>query len=228
MSAAVGDLERSAEPLDEVANGSPTPGDRRPRSSTLDEADAGRPPCAAFVTGFPPRSGLGWGRGGRYSPSPPLPSSFPGFLGYSSRPVAIGSSGSASSATPDPDQAPLQGDEGAPEAWLAFDDAVLEALGDVRAGQEAILLTWLHRARRDVLSVRPRGDPSRPETGVFSTRSPDRPNPIGLHRVEIVAVEGRGCGAQPRGPRRDADPRPEAGPRAAGRALSPGAGRARA
>ncbi len=90
----------------------------------------------------------------------------------------------------DPDRAPKQGDEGAPEAWLVFDDAVLEALGDVRAGQEAILLTWLHRGRRDVLRVHPRDDPSRPETGVFSTRSPDRPNPIGLHRVEIVAVEG--------------------------------------
>jgi tRNA-Thr(GGU) m(6)t(6)A37 methyltransferase TsaA len=90
----------------------------------------------------------------------------------------------------DPDRAPKQGDEGAPEAWLVFDDEVLEALGDVRAGQEAILLTWLHRARRDVLRVHPRDDPSRPETGVFRTRSPDRPNPIGLHRVEIVAVEG--------------------------------------
>ena len=53
------------------------------------------------------------------------------------------------------------------------------------------MLTWLHRARRDVLRVHPRGDPARPEQGVFSTRSPDRPNPIGLHRVEIVAVEGR-------------------------------------
>jgi tRNA-Thr(GGU) m(6)t(6)A37 methyltransferase TsaA len=90
----------------------------------------------------------------------------------------------------DPGLAPKQGDEGSPEAWLAFDDAVLEALGDVRPGQEAILLTWLDRARRDVLRVHPRDDPERPETGVFSTRSPDRPNPIGLHRVEIVAVEG--------------------------------------
>jgi tRNA-Thr(GGU) m(6)t(6)A37 methyltransferase TsaA len=90
----------------------------------------------------------------------------------------------------DPDRAPKQGDEGAPEAWLVFDDAVLAALGDVRPGQEAILLTWLDRARRDVLRVHPRSDPGRPETGVFSTRSPDRPNPIGLHRVEIVAVEG--------------------------------------
>ncbi len=90
----------------------------------------------------------------------------------------------------DPDRAPKQGDEGAPEAWLVFDDAVLEGLGDVRPGQEAILLTWLDRARRDVLRVHPRDDPGRPVTGVFSTRSPDRPNPIGLHRIEIASVEG--------------------------------------
>jgi len=90
----------------------------------------------------------------------------------------------------DPDSAPRQPDEGAPEAWLAFDQAVREALRNLRAGDEIMLLTWLDRARRDVLSVHPRGDPSRPEEGVFSTRSPHRPNPIGLHRVEIAAVDG--------------------------------------
>jgi tRNA-Thr(GGU) m(6)t(6)A37 methyltransferase TsaA len=90
----------------------------------------------------------------------------------------------------DPDSAPRQPDEGAPEAWLAFDEAVREALRNLRAGDEIVLLTWLDRARRDVLSVHPRGDPSRPEEGVFSTRSPHRPNPIGLHRVEIAAVDG--------------------------------------
>jgi tRNA-Thr(GGU) m(6)t(6)A37 methyltransferase TsaA len=90
----------------------------------------------------------------------------------------------------DPDSAPRQPDEGAPEAWLAFDEAVREALRNLRAGDEIMLLTWLDRARRDVLSVHPRGDPSRPEEGVFSTRSPHRPNPIGLHRVEIAAVDG--------------------------------------
>ncbi len=88
------------------------------------------------------------------------------------------------------EQAPKQPDEGAPEAWLVFDPAVREGLRDLRAGGDVLLLTWLDRARRDVLAVHPRGDLSRPETGVFSTRSPDRPNPIGLHRVAIVAIDG--------------------------------------
>jgi tRNA-Thr(GGU) m(6)t(6)A37 methyltransferase TsaA len=90
----------------------------------------------------------------------------------------------------DPARAPKQGDEGAPEAWLAFEPTVLAGLEGIRAGDEVILLTWLDRARRDVLRVHPRGDPSRPEQGVFNTRSPHRPNPIGLHRVEIVSIEG--------------------------------------
>jgi tRNA-Thr(GGU) m(6)t(6)A37 methyltransferase TsaA len=84
----------------------------------------------------------------------------------------------------DPASAPKQGDEGAPEAWLAFVPAVLEALDGLRAGDELIVLTWLDRARRDVLRLHPRGDLSRAQQGVFSTRSPHRPNPIGLHRVE--------------------------------------------
>jgi tRNA-Thr(GGU) m(6)t(6)A37 methyltransferase TsaA len=84
----------------------------------------------------------------------------------------------------------MQGDEGAPDAWLVFDPAVLEALQGVRPGDEVIVLTWLDRARRDVLSVHPRGDTSRPQQGVFSTRSQHRPNPIGLHPVEIVSIEG--------------------------------------
>lgn len=86
--------------------------------------------------------------------------------------------------------APRQGDEGAPEAWLVFDDAVADGLRDVTAGTDVILLTWLDRAARDVLTVHPRGDRSRPATGVFSTRSPDRPNPIGLHRVTVLARDG--------------------------------------
>jgi len=86
--------------------------------------------------------------------------------------------------------APRQGDEGAPEAWLVFDAQFAQALSDLRAGQEVLVLTWLDRARRDVLSVHPRDDETRPLTGVFSTRSADRPNPIGLHRVLILAVEG--------------------------------------
>jgi tRNA-Thr(GGU) m(6)t(6)A37 methyltransferase TsaA len=87
-------------------------------------------------------------------------------------------------------QAPRQGDEGAPEAWLVFDPAVRDALRDLRTGEEILVLTWLDRAARDVQLVRPRDDQNRPETGVFSTRSPDRPNPIGLHGVEIVAIDG--------------------------------------
>jgi tRNA-Thr(GGU) m(6)t(6)A37 methyltransferase TsaA len=89
-----------------------------------------------------------------------------------------------------PEEAPKQGDEGAPDAWLALDAGVLEALDGIQAGDEVIVLTWLDRARRDVLRVHPRGDVSRPRQGVFSTRSPHRPNPIGLHRVEIKAIDG--------------------------------------
>jgi tRNA-Thr(GGU) m(6)t(6)A37 methyltransferase TsaA len=85
--------------------------------------------------------------------------------------------------------APQQGDEGAPESRLVFDDAVNEALAGLNQGSEIFLLTWLDRARRDVLSVHPRGNPANPRQGVFNTRSPDRPNPIGLHRVTIVAVD---------------------------------------
>ena len=88
--------------------------------------------------------------------------------------------------------APRQGDEGAPEAWLVFHDRFADGLRDVRAGADMLLLTWLDRAARDVLLVRPRDDPRRPVTGVFSTRSPDRPNPIGLHRVTVLAVGAGG------------------------------------
>jgi len=88
------------------------------------------------------------------------------------------------------DQAPRQGDEGAPGAWLVLEPAMADAMADLEPGSEVILLTWLDRARRDVMRVHPRGDESRPLEGVFSTRSPDRPNPIGLHTVRIVAIEG--------------------------------------
>jgi tRNA-Thr(GGU) m(6)t(6)A37 methyltransferase TsaA len=87
-------------------------------------------------------------------------------------------------------QAPRQGDEGAPAAWLVFDSQMNEGIRDLHVGDHIIVLTWLDRARRDVLSTHPRDDPDRPVLGVFSTRSPDRPNPIGLHRVEILAVDG--------------------------------------
>jgi tRNA-Thr(GGU) m(6)t(6)A37 methyltransferase TsaA len=89
----------------------------------------------------------------------------------------------------DRDEAPLQGDEGAPDAWLVLDPSVREGMGGLGVGSEVILLTWLDRAHRDVLRVHPRGDVNNPLHGVFSTRSPDRPNPIGLHRVQILAIE---------------------------------------
>jgi tRNA-Thr(GGU) m(6)t(6)A37 methyltransferase TsaA len=92
------------------------------------------------------------------------------------------------SALVDRESAPKQGDEGAPDAWLVFDPRFAEALRDLRSGDEVLVLTWLDRASRDILAVHPRDDQTRPLTGVFSTRSPDRPNPIGLHRVVIVEV----------------------------------------
>jgi tRNA-Thr(GGU) m(6)t(6)A37 methyltransferase TsaA len=90
----------------------------------------------------------------------------------------------------DRESAPRQGDEGAPDAVVRFEPSVADGLRDIGPGTDVILLTWLDRASRDVLVVHPRGDLSRPPTGVFSTRSPDRPNPIGLHRVHVVSVEG--------------------------------------
>ncbi len=91
----------------------------------------------------------------------------------------------------DLESAPRQADEGAPEAWLVFEPEMLEGLLSIRPGDEVIVITWLDRARRDVLSVHPRGDTSRALEGVFSTRSPHRPNPIGLHQMEITAIDGR-------------------------------------
>jgi tRNA-Thr(GGU) m(6)t(6)A37 methyltransferase TsaA len=98
--------------------------------------------------------------------------------------------GRVESALTDLEAAPRQADEGAPQAWLVFEPEVLEGLQGTQVGDEVIVLTWLDRARRDVLSVHPRGDTSRPREGVFNTRSPHRPNPIGLHRVEITAIDG--------------------------------------
>ncbi len=89
-----------------------------------------------------------------------------------------------------PAEAPKQGTEGGPEASLVFEQGVLEGLEHIRPGDRVIVVTWLHLADRRVLQVHPRDDPANPLTGVFSTRSADRPNPIGLHEVEVVAVEG--------------------------------------
>ena len=86
--------------------------------------------------------------------------------------------------------APKQGDEGAPEATLVFEVGFAEALDGIETGDELVLLTWLDRASRDVLRVHPRDDMTRPEQGVFSTRSADRPNPIGLHRVTVLGIDG--------------------------------------
>src|SRR5262249_45160818 len=87
-------------------------------------------------------------------------------------------------------EAPKQGAEGAPDAWLEVNSFAAQALDGLRAGDDIIVITWLHRARRDVLKVHPRSDRRRPLTGVFATRSPDRPNPLGLHRVTVREVIG--------------------------------------
>lgn len=89
----------------------------------------------------------------------------------------------------DRDAAPRQGDEGAPDAWLVFDPNMHAGIRDLKVGTEIIVLTWLDRARSDILVVHPRGNRDNPMQGVFSTRSPDRPNPIGLHTVQILAIE---------------------------------------
>jgi len=102
----------------------------------------------------------------------------------------IRSIGEVSSSLKTLDAAPRQADEGAPEAWLVFEPEAVAGLRNIRPGDDLILITWLDRARRDVLSVHPRGDVSRPSEGVFSTRSPHRPNPLGLHDVKVTAVEG--------------------------------------
>jgi tRNA-Thr(GGU) m(6)t(6)A37 methyltransferase TsaA len=88
------------------------------------------------------------------------------------------------------EQAPRQGDEGAPDAWIDVDGALAQALSGLEVGDQLVVITWLHRSERDVLQVHPRGDTSVPLTGVFATRSPDRPNPLGLHRVMVLAIDG--------------------------------------
>ena len=101
------------------------------------------------------------------------------------RPIAT-----VQSPLPDPATAPKQAHEGAPEAWLDFAPDVLDALDGLRVGDEVIVLTWLHRSDRSVLRTHPRDDVTNPLQGVFNTRSPARPNPIGLHEVRILALEG--------------------------------------
>jgi tRNA-Thr(GGU) m(6)t(6)A37 methyltransferase TsaA len=98
--------------------------------------------------------------------------------------------GRVSSLLTDMESAPRQGDEGAPDVWIEFEPSVLEALRGIEAGDRLVILTWLDRANRDVLVVHPRGDVTRPESGVFATRSHHRPNPIGLHPVEVLEIDG--------------------------------------
>ncbi|HKW33436.1 MAG TPA: tRNA (N6-threonylcarbamoyladenosine(37)-N6)-methyltransferase TrmO [Candidatus Acidoferrum sp.] len=85
-------------------------------------------------------------------------------------------------------EAPKQGSEGAPDAWVEMNALVADGMDGLAVGDEIIVVTWLHRARRDVLKVHPRSDRSKPLTGVFATRSPDRPNPLGLHPVTVREV----------------------------------------
>ena len=97
--------------------------------------------------------------------------------------------GTVESPLTDRASAPKQGDEGAPDAAIVFEPGFVEAMDGIAAGDELLVLTWLDRAHRDVLRVHPRGDVARGQQGVFATRSPDRPNPLGLHRVTVLAVE---------------------------------------
>lgn len=86
--------------------------------------------------------------------------------------------------------APRQGSEGAPDAWLEIDPSLADALDGLEVGDEILVITWLHEADREVLKVHPRSDRRNRLTGVFATRSPDRPNPLGLHPVVVRAIEG--------------------------------------
>jgi tRNA-Thr(GGU) m(6)t(6)A37 methyltransferase TsaA len=93
--------------------------------------------------------------------------------------------------------APKQGSEGAPDVWCEVNPSFAEAVKGLAVGDEVVIITWLHRAKRDVLKVHPRSDPKRQLTGVFATRSPDRPNPLGLHQVTIKAIESDRLGIGP-------------------------------
>ena len=104
---------------------------------------------------------------------------------YAVRPI-----GQVASALTDPSAAPRQGFEGGPDAWLELDERMAAGLEGIMPGDRILVLTWLHRADRDVLRVHPRDDVRNPQRGVFGTRSADRPNPIGIHEVEVVTIDG--------------------------------------
>jgi len=112
--------------------------------------------------------------------------------GYEIKPIGVIRSELASR-----EAAPLQGNEGAPDAWVEVNSAVAEGLESIAVGSEMILITWFHKAHRDILKLNPRRDKSKPMTGVFSTRSPDRPNPLGLHRVTVLEITGNRLKVRP-------------------------------
>jgi tRNA-Thr(GGU) m(6)t(6)A37 methyltransferase TsaA len=105
--------------------------------------------------------------------------------------------GTVRSPLTDRKNAPRQGYEGAPDAVIDIQPEFLRGLDGVKAGDDVLVFTWLHQGRRDVLEVRPRKDPRNPITGVFATRSPDRPNPIGLHRVTVTRIDGARLDVRP-------------------------------
>ena len=105
-------------------------------------------------------------------------------------PIELRPVGRVSSPLKDRAEAPKQADEGAPQAWLELEDAIAGAALGIESGDRVVLITWLARAHRDVLQNHPRSDPANPLTGVFANRSPDRPNPIGLHEVEVAEIDG--------------------------------------
>jgi tRNA-Thr(GGU) m(6)t(6)A37 methyltransferase TsaA len=111
---------------------------------------------------------------------------------YELRPIGV-----VRSTLEDKAEAPRQGDEGAPSATIEVLPEVRDALDGVSVGDEVVVLTWLHRADRAVLAVHPRDDLSRPLTGVFATRSSDRPNPVGLHRVTVLGVSDGSLEVEP-------------------------------
>ena len=123
-------------------------------------------------------------------PATPADAEFCYQLHKAGRVLSLG--GRVESPLADPAQAPRQGSEGAPPAWLVIEPHLAEGIRDLRAGEHIIVLTWLDRARRDELSTIPGDNPDSPPLGVFSTRSPDRPNPIGVHRAQILTVKGLG------------------------------------
>ena len=115
----------------------------------------------------------------------------------SSDPITLVPIGVVRSPLTDREAAPKQGDEGGPAAWIELDRAFAPGLLRIAVGDELVVVTWLHEARRDVLEVHPRDDESNPLTGVFLTRSSDRPNPLGLHRVTVLEVDDSALQVEP-------------------------------